>query len=70
MLASTMQFSNNDPSPASTPATELQPAWSPTRGNNNSRSLRTQQRARHDQLNTPLHTPEEVVLGGLTSPAE
>ncbi len=56
MLASTMQFSNNDPSPTPTPLTQgFSRSSSPTRGNN-SHSLRTQQRARPDQFNSAFHT--------------
>jgi hypothetical protein len=57
MLASTMQFSNNDPSPAPTISRQLQPVWSPTRGNN-SHSLRTQQRAQHNPRRTAFHSPK------------
>jgi len=46
MLASTVQFSNNDQTPTLEPPERTTLAWSRhPRGNN--RSLRTQQRARH-----------------------
>ncbi len=65
MLASTMQFSNNEPSPTPTPHhEELQPAWPlPHTRKPHSRSLRTQQRAPHPPRSDPtFHTPEEAVL--------
>jgi hypothetical protein len=48
MLASTMQFSNNDPSPNSTHY--QQDSSSPVHNREHFRALRTQQRARPDQL--------------------
>jgi hypothetical protein len=57
MLASTMQFSNNDPSPtAGTPKDTIDETGFTTE--ENSRSLRTQQRAQHDPIHTAFHSPK------------
>jgi hypothetical protein len=50
MLASTMQFSNNQPSPTQPPASHRQPREAVSMSEENSRSLRTQQRARQTTL--------------------
>jgi len=60
MLASTVQFSNNDQPPTN-------PAWDRHQGNND-RSLRTQQRARHQQPRTTRSTRRSAVLGPTRKP--
>jgi hypothetical protein len=73
MLASTVQFSNNDQPPAPrTPTGALHGAGDPRR-NSNRRSLRTQQRARHhpgDPTTVPHPPGGSTRRSGLRNGAE
>ena len=61
MLASTVQFSNNDQPPI-TPTTHGEFTGAGTEGRPYGRTLRTQQRARHPHRSSSLSTPRRAVL--------